>query len=167
MKRFDWVVDNLDTHGSLEVCQWVARRSGIPFAARTLQTGRERRAFRIDPSHKHVSHFTPIRGSWLDQVELFFGVPSRRFLTRGDFARAADFEERIRMRLTTDNRDRPHPYRWTYTGEPSVRATPLSRTRRQQQRGQAWLGIRPRLRERKLYPPRPCRRKIKTVAANL
>jgi transposase len=99
MKRFDWVVDNLNTHWSLEVCQWVARRSGIPVVSKALQTGPERRTFLSDPSHKHVFHFTPIHGSWLNQVELFFSVLSRRFLKRGDFASAESFEERIQRWL--------------------------------------------------------------------
>jgi hypothetical protein len=167
MKRFDWIVDNLNTHWSLEVCQWAAQRSGIPFDSPTLQTGRERRKFLCDPSHKHVFHFTPIHGSWLNQVELFFSVLSRRFLKRGEFANAAAFEERIQTWLTIYNRDHAHPYRWTYTGEPLVRATPFSQTRRQQRRGRAGFGSRPPLWVRRLYPPRPYRRISKTVAANL
>jgi transposase len=167
MKRFDWIVDNLNTHWSLEVCRWVAQRSGVPFVAQALPTGRERREFLKNPDHKHVFHFTPIHGSWLNQVELFFSVLSRRFLKRGDFASAAEFEERIQTWLTTYNRDHAHPYRWTYTGEPLVRATPFSQTRRQQRRGRAGFGTRPPLWERRLYPPRHYRRTIKAVVANL
>ena len=166
LKRFDWVVDNLNTHWSLGVCQWVAERSGIPFVAKALQTGRERRIFLSDSTHKHAFHFTPIHGSWLNQVELFFSVLSRRFLKRGDFASAAAFEERIETWLTTYNRDHAHPYRWTYTGEPLVRATPFCQTRRQQQRGRAGFGTRPSLWERRLYPPRPYQRKVTPLAAN-
>ena len=44
---------------------------------------------------KHVFHFTPTHGSWLNQVELWFSVFSRRFLLRGDFASMADFEARL------------------------------------------------------------------------
>jgi transposase len=167
MKRFDWIVDNLNTHWSLEVCQWAAERSGISFDGPALQTGRERRKFLSDPSHKHVFHFTPIHGSWLNQVELFFSVLSRRFLKRGDFANAAAFEERIQTWLTIYNRDHAHPYRWTYTGEPLVRATPFSQTRRQQRRGRAGFGARPPIWIRRLYPPRPYCRISKTVAANV
>lgn len=167
MKRFDWVVDNLNTHWSLEVCKWVAECSGIGFVAKELQTGPQRRQFLSDPNHKHVFHFTPIHGSWLNQVELFFSVLSRRFLKRGDFANAQSFEERIQTWLTAYNQNHAHPYRWTYTGEPLVRATPFSQTRRQQQRGRAGFGTRSSLWIRKLYPPRPYLRKIKTVAANL
>ena len=166
MKRFDWVVDNLNTHWSLEVCTWVAQRSGIPVVSKALQTGRQRRTFLTDPSHKHVFHFTPIHGSWLNQVELFFSVLSRRFLKRGDFANAKSFEDRIASWLTTYNRDHAHPYRWTYTGEPLVRGTPFSQTRRQQRRGRAGFGTRPSLWVRKLYPPRPYRRKVASLAAN-
>ena len=167
MKRFDWVVDNLNTHWSLEVCQWVAQRCGIPGDPRALATGRQRRAFLINPSHKHVFHFTPLHGSWLNQVELFFSVLSRRFLKRGDFASAAAFEERIQSWLTTYNRNHAHPYRWTYTGEPLVRGTPFSQTRRQQRRGRAGFGMCSSLWVRKLYPPRPYRRKVTSLAVNL
>jgi hypothetical protein len=100
MKRFDWVVDNLNTHWSLDVCKWVAKCDGIRCDTGALGTGVERRAFLRDSSHKHVFHFTPIHGSWLNQVELFFSVLSRRFLKRGDFESAAEFEERIQRWLT-------------------------------------------------------------------
>jgi hypothetical protein len=51
-----------------------------------------------------------------------------------------------------------HPYRWTYTGEPLVRDTPFSRTRRQQCHGRAYFSPRPKRFARLFYPPRPYRR---------
>jgi transposase len=165
-KRFDWVVDNLNTHWSLDVCRWVAERCQLPFAAQSLRTGRQRRAFLSDPSHTHVFHFTPLHGSWLNQVELFFSVLSRRFLKRGDFSSAAAFEQRLAQWLETYNRQHAQPYRWTYTGEPLVRATPFSQSRRQQCRGRAGFGSRP-LWERLLYPPRPYQRQTEPLATNL
>src|SRR6266853_4141946 len=51
-----------------------------------------------------------------------------------------------------------HPYRWTYTGEPLVRDTPFSRTRRQQRQGRACFSSRPKRLERLFYAPRPYRR---------
>src|SRR2546425_12042434 len=51
-----------------------------------------------------------------------------------------------------------HPCRWTYTGQPLVRATPSSQTRRQQRPGRAWFRARPKPFERAFYPPRPYKR---------
>jgi DDE superfamily endonuclease len=164
--RFDWVVDNLNTHWSLEVCEYIAALSDVPFVPRHLRTGAQRRAFLSDPTHKHVFHFTPKHGSWLNQVELWFSVLSRRFLKRGDFASAAEFEQRLGAFLGAYNAKHAHPYRWTYTGQPLVRGTPFAQTRRQQQRGRAGLGTRPACWERFLYPPRPYKRSNRPVAAN-
>lgn len=155
MERFDWILDNLNTHWSLAVCQLVAKLSEVPFVPEALKTGTDRRAFLTDPSHKHVFHFTPKHGSWLNQVELWFGVLARRFLARGDFASAAEFENRLGQFLDDHNRNWAHPYRWTYTGQPLVRDTPFSKTRRQQKRGRACFSPRPKPYERFLYPPRP------------
>ena len=143
MERFDWILDNLNTHWSLPVCQLVAELSDVPFVPRELRTGKERRAFLTDPSHKHVFHFTPKHGSWLNQVELWFGVLARRFLARGNFCSAEDFESRFRQFLDDYNLNWAHPYRWTYTGQPLVRDTPFSKTRRQQKRGRACFSPRP------------------------
>ena len=51
-----------------------------------------------------------------------------------------------------------HPYRWTYTGEPLVRATPFSQTDRQRRHSRAWLSSRPQKFDRALMPTRPYRR---------
>lgn len=165
--RFDWIVDNLNTHWSLEVCEYIAALSQVPFEPRRLRTGVQRRAFLSDPTHAHVFHFTPKHGSWLNQVELWFSVLSRRFLKRGDFASATEFEERLTAFLVAYNAQYAHPYRWTYTGQPLVRGTPFAQTRRQQQRGRAGVGTRPPYWQRLLYPPRPYNRSRRQVAANL
>src|SRR5947207_2284388 len=95
MQRYDWVVDNLNTHWSLAVCRLVAHWCHVPYRPQALQRGAARRAFLSDPTHQHVFHFTPKHGSWLNQVELWFSVLARRFLKRGDFASAHDFETRL------------------------------------------------------------------------
>jgi transposase len=158
MQGYDWVMDNLNTHWSLDVCRLVARWCQVPFEPHKLQKGGQRRAFLSDPSHRHVFHFTPKHGSWLNQAELFFGVLHRRFLARGSFPSAKDFERRLERFLQDYNARHAHPYRWTYTGEPLIRDTPFSRTRRQQRHGRACFSPRPKRFERLFYSPRPYRR---------
>ena len=167
MQRYDWVVDNLNTHWSLVVCRLVAQWCKVPFVAKDLRRGAQRRAFLSDPRHQHVFHFTPKQGSWLNQVELWLSVLARRFLKRGNFCSAQDFETRLCDYLEVYNTHAAHPYRWTYAGQPLVRATPFSQTRRQQRHGRAWFSSRPQRFERTLCPPRPYKRAAAGLAANL
>jgi DDE superfamily endonuclease len=167
MAGFDWVVDNLNTHASLDLCEVVAYLNGVPFEPGRLRTMPQRRAFLSEPSRKHVFHYTPRHGSWLNQVELFFSVLSRQFLRRGDFASVAEFEGRVRAYLDAYNLERAHPYRWTYTGEPLVRGVAEGDSRAKRRRQRAWFGSRPQLYERLLHPPRAYRRRTKPLAANI
>ena len=88
------------------------------------------------------------------------GVLHRRFLARGSFNSAKDFERPLERFLRDYNTRHAHPHRWTYTGEPLVRDTPFSCTRRQQRQEQAWFSPRPKRFERLLYAPRPYRKRV-------
>lgn len=158
-KRLTFVLDNLNTHWSLPVCEVLAALNGRPFCPRELQTGRQRRAFLTDPDYGHRLVFTPKHGSWLNQVELWFSVLERRFLQRGDFASPEEFEARLAVFLKDYNERQAHPYRWTYTGDPLVRGTPFSQTRQQQRQGRAWFGRRPQRFERWIHSPRPYKKR--------
>jgi hypothetical protein len=167
MQRYDWVVENLHTHWRLAVCRLVAQWCSIPDCPKALQRGVPRRAFLSDPTHQHGFHVTPKHGAWLTQVELWWSGLARRFLKRGDCASAHDFETRLGDSMEIYNTHHAHPYRWTSTGPPLVRATPLSQTRRQRRQGRAWLSPRPQRFEQVLYPPRPYKRSAGLLVANL
>jgi DDE superfamily endonuclease len=158
MPRDDWVVDTLNTHWSLDVCRVVAQWCKGPCVAKDWRHGRQRRAFLSDPTHKPGFPFTPKHGSWLNQVEWWLSVFARRCLKRGDCCSVQEFAPRLDDYLEVYNPHQAHPYRWTYTGQPLVRATPFSQTRRQQRHGRAWFGSRPPRFERAFYPPRPYKR---------
>jgi DDE superfamily endonuclease len=154
-RRYHWVLDNNRTHSTPAVCAAVAELSGLGLPACGLSTAAERREWLSDPSHKHVFHFTPVHGSWLNQVELFFSVLSRKLLRRDDFASAEAFAQRLGEWLDYYNQEWAHPYRWTYAGTPLVRDTPFERTRRQEERGRAFFSPRPKCFQRLFFPPRP------------
>jgi transposase len=118
--KFHWVMDNLNTHFSFELCRYLGKESGGWEDRLPLRTGTERRVFLSDPGHKHVVHYTPRHGSWLNQIEIWFGVLSRRLLRRGDFHSVAELAERITAFITYYNCHLAYPYEWTYTGQPLV-----------------------------------------------
>jgi hypothetical protein len=119
-QKYHRVRDNLNTHWSLEVCALFARLNGLQYEPKKLKRGRERIAFRTDTSHRHVIHYTPKHGSWLNQVEIWFSVLARRVLRRGDFRSKADLMRKILAYIAYHNSHKAHPYAWTYTGKPLV-----------------------------------------------
>jgi transposase len=119
-KKYHWVMDNLNTHWSLEVCALFARLNGIKYEPKKLKRGRERIAFLTEPSHTHVIHYTPKHGSWLNQVELWLSVLVRRVLRRGNFTSKADLMRKILAYIEYHNSCKARPYAWTYTGQPLV-----------------------------------------------
>jgi transposase len=120
VKRFHWVMDNLNTHWTQALCQYLGKLSDVWESRPPLRTGAQRRAFLTDPSHKHVVHYTPKHGSWLNQVEIWFGVLCRRLLRRGEFRSVEELAERILAFMEHYNCHYAHPYEWTYTGKPLV-----------------------------------------------
>jgi transposase len=119
-RRFHWVMDNLNTHWNLSMCRCIAHLSGVKFEPKKLRTGTQRRAFLTDPEHKHVIHYTPKHGSWLNQIEIWFGVLQKRVLRRGNFPSKADLTRKILAYILYYNENLAHPYRWTYTGQPGA-----------------------------------------------
>jgi putative transposase len=120
VKKYHWIMDNLNTHWSIPVCRLFAQLNGVKFNAKHLKRGEQRRAFLTDGDHRHVIHFTPKHGSWLNQVEMWFGALTRRVIRRGNFTSKVDLRKKIEAWLEYHNTYRAHPYQWTYTGKPLV-----------------------------------------------
>jgi transposase len=75
-------------------------------------------AFLDDPEHHHVFlHRTPTHASWLNQVELFLSILSRRLLRHGEFDSVDDLAARVIAFIEDYNRD-AKSFRWTYEGRP-------------------------------------------------
>ena len=58
------------------------------------------------------AHFTPTSGSWLNLVEVWFGIIERQAIHRGSFTSVKDLNAKIRAFVDGWN-DRCHPFVWT------------------------------------------------------
>lgn len=61
--------------------------------------------------------FTSTHTSWLNPIELWFGILPRKVIRRGQFVSTDDLAAKLAAYIAADN-DRAHPFRWTYTGKP-------------------------------------------------
>jgi transposase len=98
------VVDNYATHKHPSVRAWLAKNPRI------------------------IMHFTPTAGSWLNMVEIFFGIITRQAIRRGTFTSVSDLITAIEVFIDGWN-DRCQPFTWTKTADEIIpRATRGQRT---------------------------------------
>jgi transposase len=62
-------------------------------------------------------HFTPTHASWLNQIELWFSILSRRLLRRGIFKSKDDLKAQLLAFIVRYN-PLAKPFAWTYQGKP-------------------------------------------------
>jgi hypothetical protein len=113
-----FVMDQLSTHWHAAVCQVVAKHSKRAVQHQGLKTGLQRKAFLLAADKRIVFHFTPLRASWLDQIEIWFSILSRKLLAVESFTSIEDLQAKVFEFIEYYNRYLAHPFRWTYTGSP-------------------------------------------------
>jgi transposase-like protein/transposase len=86
------VLDNYHTHKHDDINRWLAKNPRIRL------------------------HFTPTSGSWLNLVEVFFGIITRQAIRRGSFDSVKQLVGAIRTFINGWN-ERCHPFTWTKTAD--------------------------------------------------
>ena len=119
-----FIVDNLNTHSTISLVRWinefceldcdlgVERRRGI------LGSMASRKEFLSDQSHQVRFQYLPLHTSWLNQIEIWFGILSRRVLKRGSFSSLESLQHRVEAFINYFNNTFAKPFKWTYTGRP-------------------------------------------------
>jgi transposase len=79
-----------------------------------------RKEFLADSQHRIRFVYLPKHSSWLNQIEVVFGVIMRKVIRRGSFTSVRDLHEKLSDFIAYFNRVFAHPFRWTYTGRPLV-----------------------------------------------
>jgi len=90
--RLHIVCDNYATHKHPSVQAWLAKNRRI------------------------TMHFTPTSGSWLNMVEIFFGIITRQAIRRGTFTSVKDLITAIEIFIDGWN-ERCQPFVWTKTAD--------------------------------------------------
>lgn len=87
-----FIMDNYATHKTPRVKRWLIRHP------------------------RFHCHFTPTSSSWINLVESFFSILSRRLLKRGVHRSTQALEKDIRQFLRQHNQS-PNPFVWTKTAD--------------------------------------------------
>jgi len=123
-----FVVDNLNTHCSESLVRYVARLEkidentlGKKGKCGVLKSMASRQAFLAKRSHRIRFVYLPKHTSWLNQIEIVFGIVGRRVVRRGNFKSLTALKERLLDFIDYFNRTFAKPFRWTYTGRPITR----------------------------------------------
>ena len=82
-----------------------------------------RQAFLADRRHRVRFVYLPKHTSWLNQIEIVFGIVGRRVVRRGNFESLSALKERLMHFIEYFNRTFAKPFRWTYTGRPVTAET--------------------------------------------
>lgn len=87
------VMDNYAAHKTPEVRTWLAANPRVNV------------------------HYTPTHASWMNLVEVWFGIVERQAIHRGTFGSVKDLNAKIRAFIDAWNDDRAHPFVWTKTAD--------------------------------------------------
>lgn len=119
-----FVMDQLNTHKSESLVRFVAEQCGIDPASLgekgkhgILKNMETRAAFLSDSTHRIRIIYTPKHCSWLNQIECWFSILTRRLLNkRSSFRSIQELEARIAQFIHYYNEHVAKPFRWNYKG---------------------------------------------------
>jgi hypothetical protein len=89
----DVIWDNLNIHGGERWEKFNARHGG-----------------------RFSFHYTPLHASWVNQVEIWFGILQRRCLRHGSFDSVEELRRAVDAFVRYWNEKGKHPFRWSFAG---------------------------------------------------
>jgi transposase len=89
------IADNLSVHKDKKIKEWLSHKK-----------------------RKITMHFTPTYSSWLNMIEIWFGIITKDVLKNGVWKSKKQLVDQMMAYIKTYNETRAKPFNWTYTGKP-------------------------------------------------
>lgn len=111
-----YICDNLSNHSCHEFCRVVAELSGVDYPEKDLDTKEKRQIWLQSENKRIIFYFTPKHGSWLNMVEIWFGILGQKCLKHNSSKKHDELVNYILDFVCTWNCYFAHPFNWTYDG---------------------------------------------------
>jgi len=122
-EKWIFIVDQLNTHMSASLVEFVAEQEqlnidlGVKGESGILESMKTRKEFLSEPERQIRFVYTPKHSSWLNQIEIWFSILTRRLLKRGNFSSKKILQERILKFINFFNETLAKPFAWTFSGK--------------------------------------------------
>jgi transposase len=119
-----FIADQLNIHKSSGLVRWVAQECGIvedlgvERKRGIIESMKTRAKFLSDETHRIRFVYTPKHCSWMNQVEIWFSIISKKLLKRLNCSSVDNLKERIINFISFFNETMAKPFKWTYEGKP-------------------------------------------------
>ena len=118
-----FVCDGPNTHKSESLVRFVAEQCGLSDdlgckgKSGILKSMESRAEFLHQEDHRIRMVYTPKHCSWMNQIEIWFGIINRRLLKRKSYPSIEELEASI-LRFIEQYNLTAKPFQWTYKGVP-------------------------------------------------
>lgn len=113
-----FICDGLNIHKSETLVRFITQSCGLEDElgkkgnSGILKSKASREAFLHDPFHRIRLVYTPKHSSWMNQIEIWFGIINRKPLRRKSYLSVEELEGSIRKFISQYNLT-AHPFKWT------------------------------------------------------
>ena len=97
---YHFVADQLNTHKSESLVRFVSsfceetQDLGVKGKSGILHSMQTREDYLSEGNKRIVFHYTPKHASWMNQIEIWFGILMRKVIKRGNFLSQADLKKK-------------------------------------------------------------------------
>lgn len=118
-KEWVFVADQLNTHKSESLVRFVSELCGLKDdlgikgkkgILKSMESRTETHAIRFVYTPKHCS--------WLNQIEIWFGILTKKLLKRGNFSSKENLKNKLIDFIDYFNNTMAKPFKWTFNGLP-------------------------------------------------